>query len=269
MARDTAELAEKIDAAQASNGTRPRTTLRDLIEAQRPQIERALPNGDADRLVRVALTTLRATPKLAQCTPESFLGALMLAAQLGLEPPGPLGHTHFVPRRNNRLKADEVTFIIGYKGLVDLALRSERISSIEAHEVYDQDQFEAEYGTQGFLRHRPDLRKRAGEPWAYYGLAKYRDGGHYFLTLSREDVEARRERSSTATSDRSPWKSDYDAMARKTAIRAMAPFLPLSVQAAQAIAQDETVHTEISPDMADQPIEVEEVVAEEEPEAES
>ncbi|NKV63713.1 hypothetical protein GS924_06770 [Rhodococcus hoagii] len=57
----------------------------------KPELQRALPKHmDPDRMARIALTVLRQTPKLNECKPESFLGALMTAAQVGLEP-GPLG----------------------------------------------------------------------------------------------------------------------------------------------------------------------------------
>lgn len=261
---DLAQRLEAADAAQQS-GQPPRRTIAQLVEAQRDEIERALPaKVDPDRIVRVALTTLRTTPKLAECTPESFLGALMLSAQLGLEP-GPLGHAYLVPRWNKRLKVNEVTFLLGYRGLIDLARRSDRIQSIEAHEVYEHDAFEFEYGTESYLRHRPNLRKRQGDPWAYYGVAKFVGGGSYFLAMNRDDIEARRGRSSAA--DRGPWVTDFDAMARKTVVRAMAPFLPLTIHAQQAIAQDESVHTRIAPDLVDtvQPVEAETVEAAAEP----
>lgn len=246
------DLSDKLEAAEIAqdNGeAKPRRNIAQLVEAQRDQVERALPNHvSPDRLVRVALTTLRTTPKLAQCTPESFLGALMLSAQLGLEP-GPLGHAYFVPRWNKHLRANEVTFLLGYRGLIDLARRSDEITAIEARSVFDDDEFEFEHGTDGHLRHRPNLRKRKGSPWAYYGVAHFRGGGHYFEVLNRDDVDGRRSRS--AAKDSGPWKTDYDAMARKSVIRAMAPYLPLTIHAAQALAQDESVHTSISEDMVD------------------
>lgn len=247
---DLSDKLEAAEAAQESGEGKPRRTIVHLVEAQRDQIERALPNTvSPDRLVRVALTTLRTTPKLTQCTPESFLGALMLSAQLGLEP-GPLGHAYFVPRWNKHLKANEVTFLLGYRGLIDLARRSDEITSIEARSVFDDDDFDFEHGSESYLRHKPNLRKRKGSPWAYYGVAKFRGGGHYFEVLNRDDIEGRRGRS--AAKDTGPWKTDYDAMARKSVIRAMAPYLPLTVHAAQALAQDETVHTSISRDMLDE-----------------
>jgi recombination protein RecT len=244
-----AALEKKNDAP--AEAAPPRKTIAELIEQQKDQIARALPSQmDPDRLARVALT-VKANPDLLKCSSASLLAALMLSAQLGLEP-GPLGHCYFVPFKN------EVTFIVGYRGLIDLARRSGQITSIEAREVRPDDDFEFEYGLDGRLVHRPNLDQR-GDPVAYYGVAKFKDGGYYFLVMSKADIERHRERSKAKSNG--PWVTDYDAMARKTVIRAMAPYLPVSVEAARAIAQDETVHTTWSEDMADEmpPIDVNEV----------
>src|SRR5690554_5026431 len=129
-------------------------TLTALIERQKPEIARALPRHmDPDRLARIATTVMRQTPQLAQCTPESFLGALMTCAQLGLEP-GPLGHAYLVPYGR------EVTFVPGYRGLLELARRSGQIRTIAAHVVKQNDEFEFELGLEPKLVHRPALRDR-------------------------------------------------------------------------------------------------------------
>src|SRR5690606_28083055 len=121
----------------------------------RAEIARALPRHmDPDRMLRIAMTVVRQTPDLQKCTVPSVLGALMQAAQLGLEP-GILGHCYLVPFRNGRTGQHEVQFIIGYKGLIDLARRSGNIQSIAAHPVYENDLFEFEYGLNERLRHVP------------------------------------------------------------------------------------------------------------------
>lgn len=246
----TAQQGELKDKLAKTNGSTPakQPTVLDLIERMKPQIARALPKHmDPERLTRIVLTTLRTTPKLLECTPQSLLAAVMLSAQLGLEP-GPLGHCYFVPFRNKRTGNTDVQFIVGYKGYIDLARRSGTIVDIAAREVCEHDHFEFEYGLEERLIHRPALTGR-GAPIAYYGVAHFRDGGHMILVMSREDIEAYRRRS--RASDDGPWVSDYDAMAKKTVIRRMASFMPLSVEVARAVAQDEAVKTEIADDMAD------------------
>lgn len=247
-----AELANRAAQAVAPAGEDPKPrTIYQLIDDMKGEIARALPRHmDADRLARVAVTTLRQTPRLLECTPQSLLGALMLSAQLGLEP-GPLGHAYLVPFKNGRTGNYEVTWILGYKGIIDLAQRSGKLLSIESREVYTNDEFSFEYGLDPKLVHRPVLDGERGEPRAYYGVAHFKDGGRYFLVMSKRDVDARRSRSKAK--DSGPWVTDYDAMARKTVIRAMAPFLPLTVELAGAIAHDESVHREITEAMVEMP----------------
>jgi recombination protein RecT len=232
--------------ATRQEGGTPTRTVYDLLEQQKTQIARALPKHmSAERFARIVLTECRRTPRLMGCTPESLLGAVMLSAQLGLEP-GPLGHCYLLPFRNTRNGTTEVQFLIGYKGLIDLARRSGNIESIVAREVCEHDEFEFEYGLDERLVHRPALTDR-GNPIAYYAVAKYRDGGHTMMVMSLDDIAARRARS--RAKDSGPWVTDFDAMARKTVIRAMASYLPLSIEAAQAVLADETVTTDLGPDV--------------------
>lgn len=228
---DTTNARQAV-ARQGENGvaTQKAPTIAQLLEKLKPQIARALPKHmSAERITRIALTTLRTNPGLQRCNPESFLGAVMLSAQLGLEP-GPLGQAYLVPY------GSEVTFIIGYKGIIELARRSGQIKSIEARTVYENDAFEYAFGLEPQLRHVPAAGER-GNPVCWYGIAHFKDGGYYFEVLSQADVERYRARSKAK--DSGPWKTDYDAMAKKTVIRRMAPYLPLSIEAASAVAADE------------------------------
>ncbi len=221
----------------------------ELLEAQKSEIARALPKHmSADRLARIIMTTVRTKPKLGLCTPQSLLGAAMLSSQTGLEP-GPLGRCYFVPRRRNGVW--EVSWQIGYKGIIELSRRSGEISTIVARSVYEKDYFEFEYGLDERLVHRPFMDGDAGRYTRFYGVAQYKDGGHTLMVLSLNQVEARRARS--ATPNEGPWVDDYEPMARKSCIRAMEPWLPLTIEAAEILAHDGGVHTEITPDMFSEP----------------
>jgi recombination protein RecT len=233
--RQAVEQAQKsADVAKASE--RP-TTIAGWLDKQKPQIARALPRHiDIERFTRIALTTLRQTPQLQQTTPESFLGAIMLAAQLGLEP-GPLGQAYIVPFNNKgRMEAQ---FIVGYKGYIDLARRSGQLLSIEVRTVYEADEFEYSFGLEGDIRHIPSREEDRGNPVVWYGIAKLKDGGLYYEVMSRGDIERYRKRSKAPNSP--AWTQDYDAMAKKTVVRRMAPWLPMSVEAQQVAASDENV----------------------------
>jgi recombination protein RecT len=228
-----------------------KATIADLINRQRGEIARALPRHmDADRLARIATTTIKTTPQLAECTVESLLGALMLCAQTGLEP-GPLAHAYLVPRR---IKGElTCQWMLGYKGIIELARRSGQLTSIEAREVCENDEFDYEYGLDEKLVHRPFMGGDRGPLVAVWGLAKFKDGGHYFLVMSRADIDEARKLSDGAKSEYSPWSKHYPAMARKTVIRRMMPFLPLSAEQAAVVEKDESVNTSLSPDMANEP----------------
>lgn len=204
---------------------------------------------DADRFLRVALTELRTKPELLNCTRESVLGGLMLCAQLGLEPGGPLGHAYLVPFKNRKTGRIEATFILGYKGIIALARRSGHIESIVARAVFEHDDFTYEFGLDEKLVHRPKLDGDRGQPFAYYAVARYVGGGHNFVVLSKSDVDRYRARS--RAKDSGPWITDYEAMALKTCVRRLAAWLPLTVEAATAVDADESVARGIDVDASE------------------
>jgi recombination protein RecT len=203
------------------------------------QLALALPKHvTAERLARIALTEVRKNPKLMQCDQASFLGALMQCAQLGLEPGGALGHAYLLPFENRQKRITEVQFIVGYRGMIDLARRSGQILSLEARAVYDADEFHVELGLNPDLKHVPawDAAER-GELRFVYAVAKLKDGGTQFDVMSRADVERIRKRSKAASSG--PWVSDFEAMAKKTVLRQLFKYLPVSIEMATAVEQDE------------------------------
>ncbi|MEU9805475.1 recombination protein RecT [Mycobacterium sp. NPDC050853] len=230
----------KTDVAKAEQ--KP-PTLTQLIERMKPEIARALPRHmNPDRMARIAVTVLRQTPKLAQCTPESFLGALMTCSQLGLEP-GPLGHAYLVPYGR------EVTFIPGYRGLVDLAYRSGQVATVKAQVVHEADEFDFEEGLDAYLKHK---RSRAEDPgpviWVY-ALVKLKDGASNFVVMTVAEVEKIRKRS--RASGNGPWVTDWEAMAKKTALKQLSKWMPLSPEFNQAVHHDGSVRTEVGADLVD------------------
>lgn len=205
-------------------------TVYDLIQRMRPELAKQVP--DADRFARTVLTEIRRTPKLLDCSPESLLGAMMQAAQLGLEP-GPLGHVYLVPFKR------EVTFVLGYRGMIDLAYRSGLLKSISAVTVREGDAFAFRYGSRPFLDHTPSGPPGERVPTHWYAVAPLKTGGAPFVVIYPDDVEKARKLSAAGNNPLSPWTTDYDAMARKTAVRQLSPLLPQSPAWAQALAEDE------------------------------
>jgi recombination protein RecT len=225
------------------------TTIAGFLDTYKSEIAKALPHHmTADRMARVALTECRKNPALMRCDPASLLGAVIQASQLGLEPGGALGHCYLLPFENRKKGITEVQFLVGYRGMIDLARRSGQIISIEAHAVFDGDQFECEFGLDSKLRHVPDWhngnRTDPSKMRFVYAVAKLKDGGVQFEVMSRAEVDAIRARSKSASSG--PWTTDYIAMALKTVIRRLFKYLPVSIELQQAVSLDEQVDANLS-----------------------
>lgn len=230
---------------QVANQPKPQT-IEDYMKKMAPAMSQALPKHmDIDRLTRLAMTTIRTTPALKDADVGSLLGAVMQAAQLGLEP-GLMGHCYLLPFNNKNKGIKEVQFIIGYKGMIDLARRSGHIKSIYAHAVYSNDEFDYELGLESKLVHKPTMEPDKGEFIGAYAVAHFKDGGYQFEFMSKADIEKRKGRSKAANSKFSPWTSDYEEMAKKTVVRHMWKYLPISVEVQQQVAYDEGTGKDIS-----------------------
>ncbi|HET7663862.1 MAG TPA: recombination protein RecT [Rhodanobacteraceae bacterium] len=219
------------------------------------QMALALPKHmTADRLARIALTEVRKVPKLAQCDQTSFLGAIMQCASLGLEPGGALGHAYLLPfdRRKkvgNQWKTvgTDVQLIIGYRGMIDLARRSGQIQSLEARAVYAEDEFHVEFGLDSNITHKPAWEKSERGPLVFvYAIAKLKDGGVQFDVMSRAEIE--KVRAQSKAKDNGPWVSHFDEMAKKTVIRRLFKYLPVSIEIQRAVGLDEQAEAGLQQD---------------------
>src|SRR5690625_5183525 len=230
------ELQKKQNGEVSKN--KPKT-IEDYLKQMAPAMQEALPKHmDVDRLMRLTMTTIRTTPELRQADVGSLLGGVMQAAQLGLEP-GLLGQCYLLPFKNRKKGITEVTFIIGYKGMIDLARRSGHIESIYAHAVYENDEFEYELGLNPTLKHVPTFDSDRGEFLGSYAVAHFKDGGYQMEFMPKAEIEKRRNASPGGKSKYSPWNNYYEEMANKTVIRHMWKYLPISVELQQAVAHDE------------------------------
>jgi len=262
----TEKMKQQLQAKKGNEVTKDKPkTIEDYLKQMAPAMQEALPKHmDVDRLMRLTMTTIRTTPELKQADLPSLLGGVMQAAQLGLEP-GLLGQCYLLPFKNNRKGITEVQFIIGYKGMIDLARRSGHIQSIYAHAVYENDEFEYELGLNPTLKHVPSFDSDRGEYIGSYAVAHFKDGGYQMEFMPKAEIEKRRLASPGGRSKYSPWNNYYEEMANKTVIRHMWKYLPISVEIQEAVQYDEgTARSikDITPDddiflEAPEPIEVE------------
>lgn len=223
-------------------------TLQQYIKRMQNEIKKALPSViTPERFTRITLSALSANPKLAETTPQSFLGAMMTAAQLGLEPNTPLGQAYLIPFWNSKAKCLECQFQLGYKGLIDLAYRSGEVSVIQAQVVYEGDEFSYAFGLEPELKHVPAKEMR-GDPVYVYAVFKTKDGGYGFEVMSMDDVRAHAQKYSKAYSS-GPWQTNFEEMAKKTVLKRVLKYAPLKSDFVRAVAQDESIKSEISEDM--------------------
>lgn len=224
--------------------------VRDLVESAKGAIQAALPRHlAAERMLRVARTAIQQTPDLMSCDRGSLIGALVEASQLGLEV-GMLGQAYLVPY------GKRAQLIIGYRGMLALARRSGDIVSIDAHVVHENDKFEASYGTDGRLHHEQCLTGDPGKVICAYAYARLKDGGYAYDVLPLSELE--RIRRSSAAASSGPWKSWPEEMMRKSAVKRLCKYLPLSVELAEILLRDGRHEAGLAPE-----IDIEATVAEE------
>jgi len=211
--------------------------LKSYLEKARHQISLVLPKHmTPERMIRIALTAAGRSDALMKCDLTSIVKAVLEASELGLEPSGILGHAFLVPYKGR------AQLQVGYRGFIELAGRSGRVKSISSEVVYDCDTFEFEHGLEPKLRHVPQLnRPKGAQRIAVYAVAHLADAAVCYRVLGASDVEKCRASSQSYSRDpkQSPWTTHPDEMWRKTAVRALAKYLPLSPELARVAVTDE------------------------------
>lgn len=180
-----------------------------------------------DRFVQAAINAIVRVPKLGNCDRNSFMMALMQLAQMGLNPDG--RNAHLIPYGTN------VTLVVDYKGMVTLAMRSDKVSKVEAFEVYKNDHFRLKNGE---VEHEvDDPFGDRGEVVGFYAVCQFKDGTKKYEVMSKKQVDAVRARS--RASQNGPWVTDYNEMAKKTVFKRLSKWLPVTPDLQAAIDKDD------------------------------
>lgn len=234
---------ELIQKKQENKQISATSNMNMLLQSMAGAIKKALPAQiNSERFQRVALTAFSSNQKLQQCDPISFLAAMMQSAQLGLEPNTPLGQAYLIPY------GKQVQFQVGYKGLLELAQRSGQFKSIYSHEVRENDEFEMEYGLNQKLVHKPNLKQERGEVIGYYACYHLTNGGESMFFMTKDEI-INFAKSKSKTFNNGPWQTDFEAMAKKTVLKQLLKYAPLSIESQKFMSMDETVKSDISANM--------------------
>lgn len=224
------------DLSAAAVAVKKNPTMKDLVEAQLPAIERQLGGAmNSEAFVRAVISEISKTPGLQTADPKTVLGGVMLAAQLRLEIGSGLGEFYLTPRKDHG--RDICLPIIGYQGFVKLALRSEFVTNVQAFLIREGDDFT--YGANSERGMFYDWAPRDFEekrPWiGVVATARMRQGGTTWVYLTQDGVIDRR----PTYWQKTPWATNPEEMAKKTAVRALAKYLPKSTDLGRALEADE------------------------------
>lgn len=194
-----------------------------------------------DTVIRLARTMLIDTPDLLKCDPVTILGAVIQSAAIGLELDKHTGAAYLVPFWNTKRKVSEAQLIIGYRGYLRLARRSEEVTNIEGRQVRRSDEFSFQYGTNPGIKHIPSDRAFQGDEdsedqyVAFYVCADIlKSTRPQFDVLYKWQVDRIR-----AGRDTPAWRGHYGEMGMKTVMRRIAKWLPVSVEMQKAVTIDE------------------------------
>lgn len=217
---------------------RKQDTVRGLLKSMEGEIKNALPSYlPVEKFIRTALTAINSNPKLAECTQDSLLAAIMNSAQLGLEFNTPLGEAYLIPYEDKKNGITTVNFQLGYQGLLKLAYNTGQFKRITAREVRANEDFNFDYGT-GEISHKPCLTGDSGDVIGYYAIYQTKDGGQDVFYMSKEDARAYGLKYSVPFKkyNKGPWIDNFDAMAKKSALIQVLKYAPKAIES-QALVQ--------------------------------
>jgi recombination protein RecT len=211
-------------------------SIRGLLAGEefKSEIQRALPaHLKPERFIRVALTAMTKTPKLAECDKASFFNCLLSLSQLGIEPDG--RRAHLIPFENRKRGVVECQLIIDYKGIVELVMRSGNVSNIHADVVCENDIFRYDKGE--IKAHQIDFKRERGTVYAAYAICRFKDGTEKSEVMTRDEIESIRKRSRAGQAG--PWVTDWNEMAKKTVFRRLSKWLTLSPEQRDVLEKDD------------------------------
>lgn len=194
-----------------------------------PVVAKEVTDNVVQRFVKILYTTISNSPQLQRCTVQSIIKAAGISASLGLDI-DMRGLAWLVPYKNKDTGALEASFQIGYLGLVELAYRSGKVKAISAHCVYESEADNVRITRENgrYSVHHPfSYKEPSGKMIAVYATAEVEGFGSFTEVLRVDEVEKVRRGGKAPNSP--AWTQHFEAMAKKTAIRRLAKFLPKSI----------------------------------------
>jgi len=209
------------------------------LEKMKPQLGAVLPTHiKVDQFNRVVMTAINLNPQLVAADRRSLFNSCNRCAADGLLPDG---REAALVTFGNQVQYMPMVF-----GIIKKLRNSGEIASVTARLVYEKELAEARFrfvieDGQERLQHEPMLTGDRGKPALVYATAKFKDGTVQNEVMTVADVE--KVRNSSRAKNSGPWTQWWDEMARKTVIRRLSKYLPLSAED-HRIMQDQAEDTE-------------------------
>lgn len=199
---------------------------------------------NANAFMSSIISATKSNPTLGECEPNSVISSAVVAATLNLPIQSNLGFAHIVPynqKDQNGNQTKVAQFQMGYKGFIQLALRTGQYKNINASEVYegelvnyDRITGEVELDTK---------KKRSEKVIGYVAYFKLLNGFEKMFYLTKEQVQNHGSKYSKSYSNKyGRWQQDFDSMALKTVIKLLlSKYGILSVDMQTAITVDQAI----------------------------
>ena len=237
-------------------------------DAVKNQINNVIGGKDGQRFISAIVSAVQTNPMLQECTNQSILSGALLGESLKLSPSPQLGQYYLVPF-NDKNKGKVAQFQLGYKGYIQLAIRSGQykklnVLAIKEGELINFDPLNEEIEVK--LIQDPKERREA-QTIGYYAMFEYVNGFKKAIYWTREEMEEHALKYSAgyrAKKGFTFWEKDFDAMAYKTMLRQLiSKWGIMSIQMASALDADMAVinedgtknYVENEPDIIDVPSE--------------
>ena len=211
--------------------TQPKIREYVQMPAVQTMLEQTL--GDPKRVqgfVTSVITNVTNNPALRKCEPDSILSAALLGETLNLPPSPQLSYFYMVPFKDNKASKERgydvhnAQFQLGYRGYIQLAMRTGQYKKLVVSEVKDGELLEINPFTETIELSALPARERVGaKTIGYYAMFELLNGFTKQLYWSKEEMEAHAEEYSASykydRNNSSFWSKDFDAMAKKTMLR--------------------------------------------------
>jgi recombination protein RecT len=252
MKTQTAQASTMIltqpEAPKPATALAPIDLIRVGLDKMTPNLAVALPKHiPVERFKRTVLTAMNLTPELAEADRRSLFNACTRAAHDGLLPDGSEGA--LVIFKNNKTGKKEVQWLPMMKGVIKKLRQSGEIASISARVVYQKEIDQGRFrfvieGGEEKLHHEPILWGDRGEPVLAYASARLKDGTVQHEPMTKSDILKAKAVSRSGNSEYGPWNKWPDEMWRKTPLKRLAKYLPLSAEDRRMIEEDDSTEFE-------------------------